>query len=125
MNKYTLVPTIVIGAGLGALAMHSLQAQTRLPVYLVSEIDVIDTKAFKEYSPKAANNLKEAGARYLARGGKIVSIEGETPKRFVLLQFESMEAAEAWRNSTATKEISDLQKRAIKRRAFLVQGLGN
>ena len=70
------------------------------------EIDVTNPEAFvKEYAPIAGKALTENGGKYLARGGKNVSIEGEPPRsRAVILAFENLEKAQAAFASPAYKE---------------------
>jgi uncharacterized protein (DUF1330 family) len=104
---------LVTGAALGASAVQGLHAQAKPPVYLVSEIDVIDEVAFRQYSPLAGKALNDAGAKYLARGSTVVPINGEPPKRAVIVMFESMEQAQAWRNAPASNELAPLRDKAI------------
>jgi uncharacterized protein (DUF1330 family) len=66
---------------------------------LINEVEVINENAFKEYAPKVGQALQAAGAKTLARGGTIEPLAGDPPKRAVVLMFESLEKAEAWREN--------------------------
>jgi uncharacterized protein (DUF1330 family) len=69
------------GAAIGALAVQGLHAQTKLPAYVVSEIEITDLDAYeKEYAPIAQALIKAAGGHLLAAGQNIVSFEGAPPK---------------------------------------------
>jgi hypothetical protein len=56
--------TMLAGVGVGAFAVQAIHAQTKPPVYYVTEIDVTNPEAYaKEYSPKAQAIIKAAGGR--------------------------------------------------------------
>jgi uncharacterized protein (DUF1330 family) len=65
------------------------------------------------------------GGKRLVRGGKIVAMEGEAPKRVVVSVYESMEKAQAQRNSAAYKELSPLRAKAVKVREYIAEGIAN
>jgi len=65
---------------------------------------------------------KAAGGRTMA-AGKATSIEGDLPKqRVVVIQWDSMEKIQAWRNSAAFKELLPERDKLAKFRAFVVDG---
>jgi len=60
----------MIGIVLGVAVSEAIQAQTKPPIYVVTEINVKNPQAFgKEYAPKAQASIKAAGGHPLARGG--------------------------------------------------------
>jgi len=124
-NRLKIALALLAGAGLGAMAMQGLHAQAKPPAYVVTEVDIIDEAAFKEFSPKVAKTVEAAGGKYLTRGGRIVALEGQAPKRFVLSTFPSVEAAQAWRNSAGWNELAPLREKAVKTRAFIAEGIAN
>jgi uncharacterized protein (DUF1330 family) len=67
---------------------------------------VTNQEAFlAECTPLAIKALTDSGNKALARGGKVVAIEGTPPKsRVVINSFLSLEAALAAYNSPAYKE---------------------
>ena len=61
---------MLAGVAVGAVAIQGLHAQTKPPVYLVTEIDVTNPEAYgKEFAPKAQASIKAAGGRQIAIGG--------------------------------------------------------
>jgi uncharacterized protein (DUF1330 family) len=40
--------------------------------------------------------FQEAGAKFLVRGSKPVSLQGETPPRVTVIQFDNMDKAQEW-----------------------------
>jgi uncharacterized protein (DUF1330 family) len=121
-TRYKMVLAVLAGAGLGAGAIQALHAQAKPPAYVITEVDIIDQAAFKEFSPQVGKTVEASGGKYLTRGGKIVALEGEAPKRFVLSVFPSVEAAQAWRSSAAWNELTPLREKAVKTRAFIAEG---
>jgi uncharacterized protein (DUF1330 family) len=121
-TRYKMALAMLAGAGLGAGAIQALHAQAKAPAYVITEVDIINEAAFKEFSPQVAKTVEAAGGKYLTRGGKIVALEGEAPKRFVLSVFPSVEAAQAWRSSAAWNELTPLREKAVKTRAFIAEG---
>jgi uncharacterized protein (DUF1330 family) len=112
-------------AGLGAAAIQGLHAQAKPPAYVITEVEVINEAAFKEFSPKVGKTVEASGGKFLTRGGQIIPLEGQAPKRFVLSVFPSVEAAQAWRKSAAWNELTPEREKAVKTRAFIAEGTTN
>jgi uncharacterized protein (DUF1330 family) len=123
---YTVALAMVAGFGLGALAVQSLHAQAKPPVYVVSEINVSNPDVYaKEYVPKAQAIIKAAGGRYVAAGPSI-AIEGTPPgSRVTILQWDSMEKVQAWRDSAEYKENRKIGDKYATFRFFAVAGSPN
>jgi uncharacterized protein (DUF1330 family) len=121
---------MLAGAALGAVAIHGLHAQARPPVYVIGQIDVTNDEGYaKEYAPKAADIIKAAGGRLLARGGSgggstVTALEGEPFKgRLVVQQWESMDKVKAWHSSAAYKENRAVGDKFAKFRFLVVEGV--
>ena len=124
-TQYTVVLAALTGIGIGAAAVQGLHAQAKPPAYAVVEIDVTNPDAFtKEYAPIAGKVITAAGGKYLARGGKNVAIEGDPPKsRPVLIQFESLEKAQALFASSEYREGRKIGDKYAKFRIWAVEGV--
>jgi uncharacterized protein (DUF1330 family) len=124
-TQYTVTLAMLAGFGLGAVAVQGLHAQAKPPVYQVVEIDMLDQETYlKDYVPKAQAAIKAAGGKFLAAGGKSTTIEGEPPKsRVVIQQWDSLEKIQAYRNSTAFKDLLPLRNKLAKFRSFVVEGV--
>ena len=71
-----------------------------MPAYVIVNIDVHDRVVYEEYKRLVPASIAQYGGKYLARGGATEVLEGDwTPKRFVILQFESIARAKEWLNS--------------------------
>jgi uncharacterized protein (DUF1330 family) len=97
---------LVAGVAIGSLVTSALQAQSRPPGYVVAEVAIHDLEVFtKEYGPKLPATLQPYGGRFLVAGGKLTPLEGDTPPRFVIIAFDSVEKARAWYDSPAYQEL--------------------
>jgi uncharacterized protein (DUF1330 family) len=68
-----------------------------MPAYLIAHIDVKDPDRYKDYIQMSPISIKKYGGRFIARGGNVDVLEGTwQPKRLVLLEFPSVEAAREW-----------------------------
>ena len=106
----------------GANAIHAQQAKVA-PAYVVAEVEVTDPATFKQYAEKVPGTLAEFNGHYLARGGKIESVEGDAPKRVAVIAFESAEKAHAWEFSPAYEAIKPLRHNSAKSRIYIVEGV--
>ena len=94
-----------------------------MAAYLVALIDVTDPDAYREYATRAGAAAEKRGIKFLARGGRTVSLEGAPPPgRVVILPFENMEAAQAYYDSDDYQEAKRYREGAAEAQFFLVEG---
>ena len=125
-TNYKLVFAMLVGALIGvagAAVIHAQQAKV-LPGYVIAEVDVTDPATFQKYAEKVPGTIAAFNGHYLVRGGKMLSIEGEAPKRFVVIQFDSVEKAKAWEDSPAYDAIKPIRHSSAKSRVFIIEGAG-
>jgi uncharacterized protein (DUF1330 family) len=123
-TSYKVTLAMLAGVGMGAVAMHSLHAQTKPPIYFIGEIEVTDIDGYtKDYAMKARSLLEAAGGRYLAAGQKVTAFDGEAPKRVVVQVWDSLEKLQAARTSAAYTEMRKTGEKYAKFRSFAVEGL--
>jgi len=121
---------IIAGAVIGAAGVSGLHAQTKAPVFLVTEIDVTDSEAYgKEFAPKAQATIKAAGARFLLIGGTagagakpITAIAGTPPKRVTVQVWDSLEAMNKWYNSADYQAALKIGEQYATFRRYAVEG---
>ena len=126
-TKYKIALSVLAGAALGAAAIQGLHAQMKPKAYMVTENEVIDAAALATYIPLAVAAIQAAGGRRLAPpAGKIVAIVGEAPKRLGISEWESVEKAQAYRNSDAFKKLAPQRDKALKTiRVYIKEGAAN
>src|ERR1700733_2385647 len=90
--RYTVALSMLAGAAVGALAIQSLHAQAKPPVYFIVENEISDVQSYlKEYAVHARDMIKANGAGYLAAGAAI-TYGGELPKSgVVILVFDGLQ----------------------------------
>jgi uncharacterized protein (DUF1330 family) len=116
----------VFGVAVGAAAAAGRQTPGTPKAYVVSEVDVTgDREMFqRDYAAHAGATVVPFGGHYLARGGRTISIEGEPPKgRIVISVFDSIELAQAWRNSPEYTKIVGVRLSETTSRQYIVEGL--
>jgi uncharacterized protein (DUF1330 family) len=116
----------IFGAAVGVAAAAGRQTPGTPKAYIVTEVEVTgDAEAFqRDYAAHAAATVVPFGGRYLARGGRTVSLEGDPPKgRIVISAFDSIEQAQAWRNSPEYVKIAAVRLREAKSRQYIVEGV--
>ena len=123
--QYTVALSMLAGAALGVVAIQGLHAQAKPMGYVVTEATVIDEAAFKEFASKTGPTSEPFGGKRIVRGGKVTPLDGEPPKRVIITAFESVEKAQAWRNSPAWKALLPIRAKAVKSREYIVEGTTN
>jgi uncharacterized protein (DUF1330 family) len=95
-----------------------------MPAYIVVRIDVKDHEAYQRYIAMAPESIGRYGGRYLTRGGPTEALEGDLePKRFVILEFDSMERAKAWFHSPEYAPALEIRRQAADSIMILAEGL--
>ena len=125
MSWHKFVLGGMTGAALATAAINGLYAQAKPPAYLVIEVDVTNADLYKQYLAKNAPLTARFGGRFIARGGKIDAFAGEPPKRAVIAMFDSLDKAQAFRDSSEYKESIPLRDQASKYRAYIIEGAAN
>ena len=114
---------VAIGVG-GASAIHARQVKAP-PAYIISEVDVADSAAYQKYAEKVPETLAPFNGHFLVRGGKTKALEGDAPKRFVVIAFDNAEKAQAWEDSPAYEAIKSIRHSPAKSRVFIAEGVAS
>jgi uncharacterized protein (DUF1330 family) len=122
-GKFTVALSALVGVAMGVLAMQAIHAQSKPPAYFVAEIEVTDPVIYKTYVERNTPVVNAHGGRFLVRGGKTTAMDGEPPKRVVIIAWENEDKARAWYTSVAYKEIIPIRDKAAKFRGFIAEGV--
>ena len=123
-THYTIALSLLAGAALGGAAIQGLHAQAKPPAYVITHTEITDQAAFNEFSSKVPATMQAFGGKYLVRGGKVTPLEGDAPKRVIVTAFDSVEKAQAWRNSPGWKDLQPLRAKGTKSSvAYIVEGV--
>jgi len=82
-----------------------------MPAYWVARSRIIDPVAYKKYTDRIPEIIRQHGGKVLARGGRYRIMEGpETFHRFVVIEFPTMEQAVACFESREYQEAAAFRK---------------
>jgi len=124
-THYKLGMTLFAGIAIGAGVTEALQAQAKPPAFNIAEITVTNEEGYnKEYVPPIVKSIQEFGGKFIVRAGKTISVYGAPPApRVVVIQFESLDKAQAWANSPSNKAAQTIGDKYATFRAYQVEGL--
>ena len=95
-----------------------------MSAYVIVEIDIIDPVGYEEYKKLAGATVEKYGGKYIVRGGRAETLEGDwNPKRIVLLEFESMQRAKDWLNCEEYREPRKMRHRTAETKMIVVEGV--
>jgi uncharacterized protein (DUF1330 family) len=117
---FAVLAGMAMGIG-GTVAIRAQQAKGA--GYIIAEVDVKDVPTFQKYAAQVPPTMKPFGGQDLVRGGKAEALEGEAPKRIVVIKFDSVEKARAWYSSPAYDAIKGLRINSTNSRLILVEGV--
>jgi uncharacterized protein (DUF1330 family) len=118
----------MLGMGLvGVVRLAAVPGQAQsaaTKAYYIAEFELTDPEGIKPYSAGVAATFKPFGGRFIVRGGKLVGLEGPPPaSRTVIIEFPSMERAEAWYNSPEYTALRPYRQRSGGSRTYIIEGL--
>lgn len=95
-----------------------------MTVYIVANVTVHDPEPYKSYSAMVPETLVKYGGWYVGRAGgpgDADIVEGSfQPGRFVILAFESKDAAERWHNSEEYQAAAKVRKKYSDADIFMI-----
>ena len=94
-----------------------------MTAYWMSKVQITDEAGYGEYAKRAGPAIEKHGGRFLARGGKCVTLEGDEYPRNVLVEFASVEPAVARYYSKEYQEAWEFQKDAATREVCIIEGV--
>ena len=117
-----LLAGVLIGV-VGARWVHAQQVKTA-PAYVIAEVEVTDPATMQKYGEKAPQIVESFHGHYVVRGGKTVALEGDPPKRYVVvIGFDSLDKARAWYDSPEYVAIRPFRQSSTKSRIFIAEGV--
>jgi uncharacterized protein (DUF1330 family) len=94
-----------------------------MAAYWMSKVQITDEASYGEYAKRAGPAIEKHGGRFLARGGKCVTLEGDEYPRNVLVEFATLDQAVACYHSKEYQEAWEFQKDAATRSVSIVEGV--
>ncbi len=94
-----------------------------MPAYIIVEVTVHNPTEYEEYKKLTPGSLKKFQGKFVVRGGKTETLEGEwNPQRIVVLEFPTTELAKAWWASEEYAPAKALRQRTAYTKMLLVDG---
>lgn len=95
-----------------------------MPAYVVVSVDVKDPDRYEDYKKMVPPTLEPYGGRFLVRGGRVQPREGTwVPTRLVILEFPTVERAQAWYDSAEYAPAKALRQATSRADLVVVEGI--
>jgi uncharacterized protein (DUF1330 family) len=95
----------------------------KMAAYVIGDIEVTDPAAFQEYRNRLGATIEQYGGRFVIRGGRVNSKEGDwQPHRLLMLEFPSFEQAERWYNSSEYQPLIAIREKAARTHLIIAEG---
>ncbi|WP_424928555.1 DUF1330 domain-containing protein [Amaricoccus tamworthensis] len=93
-----------------------------MPAYWIAHVNVMDEESYAKYAKAATEPILAHGGKFLARGGRFVQLEGNERARNVVIEFPTLENAEACYRSDAYQAALEFARDASVRDLMVVEG---
>lgn len=94
-----------------------------MSAYLIAQVLIHDPEIYKQYVARSTVTIAKHGGRILARGGRTEVLEGDSiPRRVVVIEFPSTEAARAWYESPEYQNVRTIRTAVSDAHFVVVQG---
>ncbi|PZX17805.1 uncharacterized protein (DUF1330 family) [Palleronia aestuarii] len=90
--------------------------------YIIGHITVTDAEGYPEYVRRDTPILEKHGARFIVRGGRSETPEGQSQERHVVIEFDSFEAAKRAYEDPEYQEVAEIRRRCADSTMILVEG---
>ena len=97
-----------------------------MTAYVISDVEILDEALAGQYRTRAAASIEAYGGRYIVRAGGIEVIEGErdSARRFVIVEFPSMDRARKWYATPEYAKALEVRRAgALERTLLFVEGV--
>jgi len=95
-----------------------------MPAYVIIRIQAPEPERLKEYQSVAPAIIDKYRGKILARGGEVLSLEGpEENRRIVIIEFDSLDAAQLFYHSGEYQAAIELRKGIAEFEMIAVDGI--
>ena len=94
-----------------------------MPAYIIAMVNITNPENYQEYAKRAGPANAKHGSRFLVRGGKKHTLEGDIPfQRIVVNEFKDVETAKKFYNSPEYQEARKHRMGAADFNMVIVEG---
>jgi uncharacterized protein (DUF1330 family) len=91
--------------------------------YVIAQVEIHDPEGYEEYRKLVAPTIAKYGGRFIVRGGKSETLEGTwSPKRLVVVEFESVARAREWYFSPEYQPAKELRQKTSTGSLIVIEG---
>lgn len=95
-----------------------------MSAYVIVDVDIHDQNLYEEYKKLTPAAIKAYNGKFVVRGGKAETLEGEwKPGRVVVLEFPDAETAKKWWDSPEYNPAKAIRQKASTTQMILVEGV--
>lgn len=107
-----------------ALSVLTIWAQTPKKAYVLVQVDVTNAPQYADYTKLSPGIIEKFGGRFLARGGRTVTLEGSPARgRVVVVEFPSFERAQEFYDSQEYQAAKKVRDGAATAQFVLIEGM--
>lgn len=94
-----------------------------MSAYIVGTVSINDPETYKNYTARTPALIAKHGGKFIVRGGKVDTLEGEAFNgRMVIIEFPSNQALQDWYNDPEYQEALLIRQSASQGRVLAVEG---
>lgn len=91
--------------------------------YIIARVEVTDWTHYREYTKATPEVIARYGGKFIVRGGEIVTLEGETEtRRLVIIEFPTLKQAQEFYHSPEYTQVKLLRAGAAVGQFIAVEG---
>lgn len=95
-----------------------------MAAYLIADLDIHDPDLAAEYRQQVTPLVAKHGGKYIVRGGDVKVLEGGWgPGRLVVIEFPSVETAQAFYDDPAYRPVMEMRQQSSRGGLVMVEGL--
>jgi uncharacterized protein (DUF1330 family) len=93
-----------------------------MPALVIVEVSIHNPELYEEYKKHTLWTIEKFGGRFLVRGVKTESLEGDwNPERLVILEFPNVDIAKSWWSSPEYSKIKTIRYEAANSKMLVVE----
>ena len=94
-----------------------------MPAYIIARVEVTDPMRYRDYTNVTPGVIARYGGKFIVRGGQVVTLEGPVEsRRLVVIEFPSLEQAQAFYHSEEYSKAKTLRAGAAEGQFLAIQG---
>ncbi|MGE8546266.1 DUF1330 domain-containing protein [Alcaligenes sp. WGS1538] len=94
-----------------------------MSAFLIANVEVTNPEQYKQYQEFSTIAMQTHNVKVRVRGGKTLALEGNAPLRTVVMEFDTLEQAQAFYDSQEYRRARQARDGAANMTMYVVEGL--